>query len=64
MALIIDEYCLVCKTQTIHINNNCAFCMEKKRKEYIRMWEAQDIETKLTDLRKRIEILERSPMIY
>jgi len=51
--------CEVCKTVTPHHNGNCARCASKKAKEAERMWEAQDTDTKLTDIRKRIEKLER-----
>jgi hypothetical protein len=59
MAYVRLEYCEKCKTNTHHINSDgCSICLGKKKAEAERMWEAQDIETKVTDLRKRIEYLE------
>ncbi len=65
MAYIRSEYCDVCKRNTNHINNDgCIPCFEKKAKEKERMWEAQDADTKITNLRKRIEELERGPRLF
>ncbi len=55
------EYCPVCKKDTVHYNGKCGNCLDKKEKERVRMWEAQDIETKITNLRERIEKLEQGP---
>jgi hypothetical protein len=65
MAYVRLEYCDACKTMTNHINNDgCTICLSKKKAEKDRMWEAQDISTKITDLRKRIEELERGPRVF
>ena len=60
MAYVRFEYCEKCGKETHHMNNDgCTICLDKKAKEAERMWEAQDLETKITDLRKRVEFLER-----
>jgi len=65
MAFVRDEYCDKCGRHTPHINSDgCQICLNKKAKEAERMWEAQDSDTKITDLRKRIERLERNPIRY
>ena len=53
--------CFVCKGVTAHYNGKCGICEKKKADEKERMWEAQNIETKITNLRKRIEHLEQGP---
>lgn len=60
------EYCPSCKQDTPHHDGHCAPCAIKKAKEAERMWEAQDTDTKLTNLRKRVEWLEnhRLPMRF
>jgi hypothetical protein len=62
MAYIHDSFCSNCKTITQHINWKCTVCSEALEKERIRVWEAHDIEWKLTNLRERIEKLERNPI--
>jgi len=52
------KHCEKCKGITPHHDGYCAPCAVKKAKEAERMWEAQDSDTKLTDLRKRVEWLE------
>ena len=64
MAHITEDDCYVCKKKTVFINGECRVCSEKKFKEKERMWEAQDLETKITDLRHRIERLELPPARY
>lgn len=60
MAYVRMEHCETCGIQTNHIDNDgCTICLNKKKKEAERMWEAQDMDTKITDLRKRVEYLER-----
>lgn len=58
------EFCPLCKKDTAHYNGKCGICSEKREKERVRMWEAQDIETKITNLRQRIEKLEQGPMRF
>ena len=65
MAYVRQEYCEKCGIDTAHIDSNgCQICLNKKNAEKERMWEAQDVDTKITDLRKRIEWLERSPIRF
>lgn len=65
MAYVREEWCEKCQRKTMHINNDgCGICYEKKKAEQERIWEAQDPETKMTNLRKRIEELERDPRRY
>lgn len=59
-----ENYCDRCKKVTGHYNGKCGQCKAKEEAERARVWEAQDIETKLTNLRQRIEGLERGPAIY
>jgi hypothetical protein len=62
MAYVRTEYCDVCKRETNFYNSlGCGICLAKQVKQQERMWEAQDPETKITNLRHRIEALERSP---
>lgn len=67
MAYVIQKYCEKCQRETAHVNSDgCSSCNAKKKAEEERIWEAQDQNTKLTDLRKRIEFLEshRYPTMY
>jgi hypothetical protein len=58
------KYCDRCEVTTQHYNGECGVCLDKKDKERIRMWEAQDVDTKLTNLRLRVENLERPEARY
>lgn len=58
------KFCEKCDSVTGHYDGKCGKCLDKQSKEKERMWEAQDISTKITDLRKRIEMLERGPARY
>ena len=58
------KYCHVCKDRTGHINGRCGRCVGVEEEERIREWNALDIETRINDLRKRIEQLERGPRRY
>lgn len=64
MALVNEEWCERCQKNVFYTNGKCNICADKKNKERIRMWEAQDIETKITNLRERIEGLERGEARY
>jgi len=59
-----EEMCYVCKKVTTHHDGKCCLCFEKAEKKRIRTWEAKSTKAKLSDLRKRIEELERGPARY
>lgn len=61
MAFCRIEHCDICGADTQHTNGRCDTCMETSEKERIWDWNAQPIEQKLDDIRKRIEKLERGP---
>lgn len=60
MALCDMRFCIKCNTDTMHTNGRCNNCSVKEEAEKIRMWEVMDVSTKLTNLRERIEKLERN----
>jgi phage FluMu protein Com len=60
MFLEIKE-CPRCKDVTQHYDGKCNRCEKIDADEKERAWESQHIETKITNLRKRIEKLERGP---
>jgi hypothetical protein len=64
MAFLDFNYCFKCEKETQHINGNCLFCCERLDRERIAKWNAQTIDEKLSNLRKRIEELERGPMRF
>jgi hypothetical protein len=64
MVLARDEWCDYCEAQTMHHNRECTACAARKERERIRKWNAQSAARKLTDLRKRVEALERGPARY
>ena len=60
MAYVRNEYCSKHNKETLHIDNDgCIECLKYIKDEKDKVWEAQNIESKITDLRKRIEYLER-----
>lgn len=66
MALCDMRFCIKCNKDTMHTNGHCNDCSVKEEAERIRMWEVMDVSTKLTNLRERIEKLERNkyPMYF
>ena len=64
MAFCRTEYCRRCDKEVMHTNGNCNECREEEWTEKIRAWESQSTNAKLTDLRERIEKLERGPGRY
>lgn len=61
MVYLSREDCEYCGTETQHHNHECGECQARKEKERIRVWNALDVETRLTHLRERMERLERGP---
>jgi predicted amidophosphoribosyltransferase len=59
MAFIRDEFCYKCNKTSSHVNGRCSDCFEKSEKERIKQWESQTLEEKLTNIRERLETLER-----
>ena len=64
MAFINDSYCPHCERVTQHVNMGCVVCNERKERERIATWNALTTDEKLSDLRKRVEGLERGPTIF
>jgi len=60
MALVQHKECDACHTTTQHINGDCIECRHIKRKQEIAAWEVLPVERKLSDLRERIEELEKA----
>jgi len=58
------SYCPTCKKDTLHENIECVECCKKEKEEKEFAWEMLSNSDKLTDLRKRIEKLERGPTRY
>jgi len=64
MVQVYETFCQTCNDSTPHYNGDCGRCAAKVREERIRMWNAQDVATKLNDLRERMERLEAGPPRY
>ena len=64
MAYIEDRNCCHCNKVTMHTNGKCSDCSAKEKAERVRMWNAQDLDTKLNNIRERLEDLERGPMTF
>lgn len=64
MAYVTTKQCNKCKEYTTHINMSCSKCSAIEKEEQVKAWESMSIEKKLTDLRERIEKLERGPAKY
>jgi hypothetical protein len=62
--LVHESYCLVCKKETRHCDNECSVCEAKAEKKRISKWKAMSTDKKLDDLRKRVEDLEQGPTRY
>jgi len=58
MAYVHDEYCLICKKITMHVNTDCTMCMKKEKQKRDEYWQRLSVEAKLNLLMKRIEKLE------
>lgn len=58
------EWCDYCEAETLHHNGKCTKCTARQERERIRKWNAQSTARKLSDLRKRVEKLERGPARY
>ena len=63
VAYINYQWCNTCNAETCHNHSTCMDCATKKNEERIRIWNAQDVDTKLNDLRVRLEKLERGPIM-
>ena len=64
MAFIQMKYCSRCEKETQHCNGVCPVCSERSERERIALWNALTVDEKLSDLRKRVEKLERGPTLY
>lgn len=61
MVRISTEFCDDCDEETQHGDGECGVCCSRKKRERIRVWNALDVDTRLTDLRERVERLEAGP---
>jgi tRNA(Arg) A34 adenosine deaminase TadA len=59
MAYITVEYCKICESATQHIKSKCVLCVMRREKEDKNKWDNLSVESKLNDLKKRIEKLEQ-----
>jgi len=57
-------YCSTCQKDTMHEDQRCSECYKREKEEKEFAWEMLSNSDKLTDLRKRIEKLERGPTRY
>lgn len=68
MAFIQQRYCPIHSQKEDHLvdflNGKCRKCIEAEYKKRDAAWKSQTIEEKLYDLHKRLEKLERGPIIY
>ena len=64
MAYVEFKICHICGKKTNYMNGNCSICEDRKTKDKIAKWNAQATVTKLNDLRKRVENLERGPIRF
>ena len=64
MALVMTEYCRECEKETMHTNGKCNICSERAERMRIAEWNAMTVDEKLTDLRRSVEALQRSPARY
>jgi hypothetical protein len=64
MAFINDSYCPRCKKMTSHLNGECSICSDKEERKRIAKWNALTTNKKLSNLRKRVESLERGPIRF
>jgi len=59
MAYVDFRHCIACGKGTNHTNDKCNECWKKAEDERVKNWESMSTEAKLTDIRERIECLER-----
>ena len=64
MALIDAKYCPQCEIVTSHINGECSPCKKRFNDIRIAQWDALSVDERLTNLRERMEKLERGSIIY
>jgi hypothetical protein len=64
MAFMTVKYCADCKKETQHCNGICLVCHERFELERITVWNSLTTDEKLNDIRKRVEKLERGPILY
>jgi hypothetical protein len=64
MVQVTKRYCRKCEHETIHHNGKCGPCNEREEKARIAAWNAQTVEERIQDLRRRVEELERGPARY
>jgi len=64
MVMVREKWCDVCDITTMHHDNKCIFCTERKRRLERAEWMALTNEEKIEILLKRIEDLEASPTTY
>ena len=61
MVMAMTQWCQHCERETRHHDCQCTVCAERKRKEYLMAWNAMSVDERLSDLRRRIEQVERGP---
>ena len=64
MAFVRDEYCPECEKTTMHTDRKCNACYAAKEKARIAEWNQMDVDKRLSDLRRRVEELERGPVRF
>lgn len=58
-------HCDECMTTTVHHNNKCVACSERKERMKDAAWEAQSVHEKLIDIHKRLKKIENyKPIKY
>lgn len=57
--MTIALFCPICKEQQVLTMAGCTKCVKKELDSRIAKWNSQDCETRLNDLRQRVEFLEQ-----
>lgn len=61
MAFVQNIYCPACEKIMIHTDGECNVCWTAKNEARIAEWNAMSVDKRLSDLRRRVEALERGP---
>jgi predicted amidophosphoribosyltransferase len=63
MARFDFKHCNVCNEKTNHTNGKCDACWKTKEDKRIKDWEAMSVDEKLTNMRERMERMERGTVL-